>query len=412
MKKLLLLLAGLIFGLLLAEAGLRLYSFLAPRRSNILSRAWTPITIEDSRLGIRPNPKYPEHDEKGFRNGSVPKEAFVVAMGDSHTYGTGVRRNQNWPSQLSESTGRTVYSIASGGWGPTQSLLLFDEALALHPKLIVEAMYDGNDLYDSFANVYYDHQLADTKTADTAAAAAIREAEAKEALNVRFSKIFRGQQGLEEGPSPNETPSAGARAKEFLREHSRVYRLTAVLFRSATRRMRQSKWESAAAHAKSGPTYEQPFQAGAVRTVFTPAYRLFAMDLDDPRIAEGLRISLESIRRMKERADRAGVPFLVLLLPTKELAFQSAAAGTAADAGDYRKCIEKEMRARERTVEFLKAAGIAFIDPVPALQASLARGVPPYPTSSDGHPNPDGYRVIAGLVGDEMAKRGLSRTAP
>src|SRR6185295_16150694 len=186
--KLLLLLAGLIFGLLLAEAGLRLYTLLAPRRSNILSRAWTPITVEDPRLGIRPNPKYPEHDEKGFRNASVPKEAFVVAMGDSHTYGTGVRRNQNWPSQLAAATGRTVYSIASGGWGPTQSLLLFDEALAFHPKLIVEATYDGNDLYDSFANVYYDHQLPDLKTADPAAAAAIREAEAKEALNVRFSR--------------------------------------------------------------------------------------------------------------------------------------------------------------------------------------------------------------------------------
>jgi lysophospholipase L1-like esterase len=407
--KLLLLAVGLAVGLALGEVSLRIYSALVPRRSNILSRAWTPITVKDPRLGIRPNPAHPEHDDNGYRNAAILKEAFVVAMGDSHTYGTGVRPDQNWPSQLAAATGKTVYSMASGGWGPTQCLLLFDQALALHPRLIVLAWYDGNDFYDSFANVYYDHQLEDLKTSDPKAAGVIREAEAKELLKTRFSRVFRQQQGRDtEGDDGKATPSLGARTRDFLEEHSRLYRLCAVLCRAALRRLRHAEPGQPAGAGRPGPSYLQPFDSGSAHTVFEPAYRLFAMDLDEPRIAEGHRIGLEAIEKMKSLADAAGVHFLVLLLPTKELAFRQAVAGTPAYAGEYRECIDKEAYAREKAMEFLRSSGIRYLNPLPALQESLARGVPPYPGSSDGHPNPAGYRIIAGVVADDMKKQGLA----
>ena len=71
---------------------------------------------------------------------SVPEVAFVVALGDSQTYGTGVRREENWPHRLQETIGRPVYGISCGGWGPVQGFLLMDQALALRGGL------DPNDL--------------------------------------------------------------------------------------------------------------------------------------------------------------------------------------------------------------------------------------------------------------------------
>ena len=54
------------------------------------SRVLIPRTVPDDRFGKMPNPKYPGHDSKGFRNLTLPTEADIVALGDSQTYGTGV----------------------------------------------------------------------------------------------------------------------------------------------------------------------------------------------------------------------------------------------------------------------------------------------------------------------------------
>ncbi len=148
-RKLLLVAGGLCAGLLLAELGLQLASRFLPPKMDLLRRP-PPVTLSDPRLGTRPNPEFRDRDAAGFRNTAVPSEAFVVAMGDSQTYGTGVDRAENWPHQLQSLTGRSVYGISCGGWGPTQSLLLVDRALALRPRLVVEAFYAGNDLFDSF----------------------------------------------------------------------------------------------------------------------------------------------------------------------------------------------------------------------------------------------------------------------
>ena len=38
--------------------------------------------IPDAKLGARPNPGFPGHDRRGFRNPEVPASADVVALGD------------------------------------------------------------------------------------------------------------------------------------------------------------------------------------------------------------------------------------------------------------------------------------------------------------------------------------------
>ena len=70
------------------------------------------------------------------------------------TYGFNVATEAAWPQRLGRRLHRSVYQMAKGGYGPGQYLLLFDEAAALRPKVIIATYYLGNDLFDAFDLVY------------------------------------------------------------------------------------------------------------------------------------------------------------------------------------------------------------------------------------------------------------------
>jgi len=64
---------------------------------------------------LRGDPRYPDHDARGYRNAHAVSRADIVALGDSHTYGVAVKkRHEAWPAVLAERTGHVVYSIKSG----------------------------------------------------------------------------------------------------------------------------------------------------------------------------------------------------------------------------------------------------------------------------------------------------------
>jgi len=118
-----------------------------------------------------------------------PAEADVVALGDLQTYGTGVKPQDAWPKQLEAMTAKTVYSMAYGGYGPVHSLILWDEALAFKPKIIIEAFYAGNDLYDSFKIIYNRGQFPEFKSSDALLQKRLREAEQSEPIRKRASQV-------------------------------------------------------------------------------------------------------------------------------------------------------------------------------------------------------------------------------
>ena len=72
------------------------------------------------------------------------ESAVLVAPGDSQTYGTGVGADQAWPRILESIGGLPVYNMGVGGYGPTHSLLLLDEARTFQPSVVVEAFYFDN----------------------------------------------------------------------------------------------------------------------------------------------------------------------------------------------------------------------------------------------------------------------------
>jgi len=305
----------------LAEVTLRIAAHFWPKPDYRLTAPISP-TVPDAQLGIRGNPAYPGHDAKGFRNPYVPDTASVVALGDSQTYGVGVLPDQAWPRQSEQLSGLTTYSMALGSYGPTHSLLLLDDALALHPKLVIEAFYAGNDLFDSYAHVYRNGQLPELKSVDRAVLHEIDSAEAAGPLEEKTRNLFQAALLWTEPPPPPADTLWDVLGDEvqllhLAREFGHRVALATGRYGHDQRQFDEEYWATVKREVRRAVDQRTLVESGQLRTVLTPAYRLCAVDLSDPRIAEGLRISLDAIGRMNERVHAAHAAFAVLLLPTK-----------------------------------------------------------------------------------------------
>ena len=183
--------------------------------------------------------------------------------------------------------------MAYGGDGPTHSLVLWEEALAFSPRIIIEAIYAGNDFYDAFNFVYNQGKLPDLKTSDGELAAKIRELEQTDPIAARVRRMYSAE------PAPS--------ARSWLSRHSKLYgflRRVRHEFRHRAKETPEQQWQRAKAGAKRNAAYAEVFDDGQFRTVFTSEYRLAALDLDDPRIAEGLQLALRATERMHTGASK------------------------------------------------------------------------------------------------------------
>jgi hypothetical protein len=145
------------------------------------------------------------------------------------------------------------------------------------------------------------------------------------------------------------------------------------------------------------------FQTDRYATVLTPGYRGEAVNLQDPRVAEGLRLTLDMLGTMQVQSAAAGTRFAVLLLPTKELALAETVKQQMATVPEsYATLVADEAAARLALQQELTARHIAVVDALPALRALLAGGVLPYSTTRDGHLNPAGQLAVAELLGNSV----------
>lgn len=393
--------------LIVIEISLQITSLISPRINILLSRQIvTKRSIKDKALGLRPNPLYFEHDRKGFRNKSVPNKVNIVAMGDSQTYGGSVSRNQAWPQQLEKLSKIKTYNMAFDGYGPAHNLLLLEEAIDLKPELIINAFYAGNDLYDSYSLIYNRKQLLKLKSPDQKVINAILELENIEPLDEKIFRLLKMSIIIGE----KDRPLTYGVFKEFLAEHSKLYGLLRILKLSIiinlNNKDKNNSWKSIKQHTIKHKGFCQIFDNGDLRMIFTPDYRMCAVNLDDPRIAEGLRISLETIRLMNERAKKREIGFIVLFLPTKEMVYRDIVYEESADIPKaYKTLIENEELFWQKTKVFLRNQRIYFIDALPALRAGIKNGNQPYKVSPDGHLNSIGQRAVAELIYSEIKNR-------
>jgi hypothetical protein len=334
--------------------------------------------VIDDRLGLRPKPSRPGHDKRGFRNAEALLAADVVALGDSQTYGSGVDRHQAWPQVLGEISGLTVYSMAYPGCGPAHESILLEEALALQPSIIIASLYAGNDLFDCFSLAYGGESAPKLRNQNASIAQEVLDLEASMPLVASIESSLTSKNRL----------------RAFLAENSRVV----GALRSMRDTWRGSPWERALIQARLQPGRSVCFEQGSVRTVMTPAYRQLALNLDDPRIGEGLRIALSSLKGMADKCRLAGTTFAVLLIPTKELVFSSRLEDPRELGLEFKDLVQMEVRMWKQAEAFLAQHKIHQISGLRALAAPLDEGLSTYREDTNGHPNPRGQNCLAETV--------------
>lgn len=331
--------------------------------------------VKDQVLGAVPSSHTREggFDSWGFRNDKVPNKVDIVAIGDSHTYGNTATMANSWPYVLGRLTGRSVYNMGLGGYGPNQYFALLPKALTLKPKIVICGLYMGDDFENAFLITY----------------------------GLQYWAYLRELHDKNVDPDiwPQEQVSTWHKAlRVWLSRYSVAYQL---LFHGPLMGLVQGEYQithAAALFPSTATVLSVPDKH--ILEAFLPIGILHRLNQDSVAVREGMRISFTLLKQMHTLTCEHGSKFLVVVIPTKESVF--------ADYIEKRnlplrevldRVIYNERLARKRTVEFLTASGIPYVDVLPALQASIGQQLYAR-TASDIHPNKNGYRVIAETVFD------------
>lgn len=406
MKRSLYYLIPFFIALLLIEIIFRLLIIFVPTQPLITNVFGLSPIMKDRVLKYRPNQAYFGHDHKGWRNREVPTKVDIVVMGDSQTYGSGFRE-EAWPQQLEEVTKLKTYNMAYGGYGPVHYWLLLNEAIELKPNIVMVAFYSGNDLYDSFEMAYYINNFSYLQTQNPQAISAIREAERVKSLDKIMLELSNFRTPLaRQNTSGTSLPR---QFKEILYNNLTIFKFLYNTKQIVINKMRGGRsWEDYKVDALRHSADLLVYEDDNFKTIFQVKSRSAALNLDDPRIYEGLSIALKSFHLIKESLDKLGINFIILFIPTKELVFSDIVNNSSIDKEDKYKInllIENEKKMWTITKNELKKQGIPYVDALQCLQAKLAQRIQPYPISDDGHPNQAGYRAIAECASNMIKNR-------
>ena len=368
------LLISCVIGLVLCEVGVRF----ALTASDYLSVEM----VSDEVLGAVPSrqTRAGGYDSWGFRNPHVPDSSDIVAIGDSHTYGNTARTEDAWPAVLERLSGRSVYNMALGGYGPNQYFhLLQTKAIKLKPQTIVVGLYMGDDFENAYSITY----------------------------GLKYWAYLRGLPAQDVNAdiwdAPEPKPTAFKVVRVWLSQHSVIYQL---LFHGAFSGRTQGEVQIRnAAQFYPGTATSLIVPEENISEAFRPKSMLTRLDQESPDVQEGMRITFELLKKMNEICHQNHVEFMVVVIPIKEAVFSDYLEhDSQLPLSDVlARLLPNERMAREKTLSFLSDSAIPFVDPLPALRKAeheqlYAR------TAADMHPSKNGYRVIAEAVA-EACKR-------
>jgi SGNH hydrolase-like domain, acetyltransferase AlgX len=336
--------------------------------------------VDDPALGRRIAPGSTGFDQWGFRNPNVPESVDIVALGDSHTYGNCAKMNESWPHVLAELSGRGIYNLGLGGYGPNQYFHLFEnKALSLKPRTILCGLYFGDDFENAFLITYGLEHWAHLRRL------------AAEKVNFDIWE-------------PEATPSWHKHIRVWLSRHSVIYKL--VFHGPLIGRLKGNVQIENATKLYAGAT-SLIIEEQNIREAFLPTGIARRLNQRSESVQEGMRITLDFLKQMNETCVRSNVQFVVVLIPTKETVFAphlekrpNLPLGELID-----QLIADERIARAEVLKFLTGANIEHVDTLPALQQAVDKELYAR-TAQDMHPGKNGYRVIAQAVAEHLRRPG------
>lgn len=332
-----LVLAGLLAGLLAVEGALRALVPLAGGRATF---------IPDAVVGFRPWPGRGEINSTGFRGPELRKDGGgrrVLAVGDSVTYGLGVRQEEAYPRVLEELLpGLQVVNAGVGAWAPVQYRLFLEKrGLALEPDLVIVGLFVGNDI------TAMDEAWVRNTTAEGGWIISDKEAYERSSRRSRALRWLRG----------------------VLLDKSHAVRVLDDLNR----------------RGRPGSTAFKPWfleqQRAAARV-----YR--RRDDEDARAA--WENTFGELARIRDQCRRSGARLLVVILPDHTQVNPRLRAALALPAGEF-----DLLAPQRRLLRFCRVRGIECLDVLPSfLEAS---GTDAF-LRNDSHLAPRGHRLIARAV--------------
>jgi len=398
--------------LLVVELFLRVAGAWIPRIDEVSQPSWhekrSARFLLDPRKGPSGNPSHVEHDEWGFRNPVRPETAEVVAIGDSFTYGHGVGRTDAWPARLAKKLSRGVYNMGMNGTAPVHYLHNLSVAIDLRPRVILVAIWLGNDVAVDGDAMVMDSQAIARVSKDLLARARLKEAESP--WKATASYYYNCGEVKPESPHADESRNlrglvGGSKIYGLLRSLKSllvtdlaapdnggdlVSAPIAVQFRNDLRAIDSSQFK-----------FCYPLDTPDLETILVQGWRSRAMDDSDVRVALGIELLKSSVVLMKETTERLGVDLLIVLLPTKESVYSPMLEDV--DEPEARQLVElvreREARISSQVKEHLTRNEIAYVDLLSVLREAE---VQPFFGSRDAHLNGHGHEVVAGALASRL----------
>ena len=337
-----------------------------------------PELIPDEILRHKLVPGSGGHDAWGYRNEEVPDSVTIVAIGDSQTYGISADSQDSWPHQLGDLLDEKVYNLSLGGYGPVQyAYMLENQALTLKPRSIITGFYLGNDLYDSYHMAYkqeYWRSLRDPALQNIGDTSKL------------YDIVFT--------PKPT-----GFLLKRWLANNSMVYNM--VFVHSFIGDYIRGKRNIEKVQGDSTLTLFND-KKDNVSATFLPSMRLYSLNLDDKKIKEGLRISLDRLLYMDSLCKSKNIDFMVVIIPTKEMVYAPYLENNSElrNASIIEELLQNEQKVTDLTTQFFNRHQIKYVEVANDMTNAIGDNI--YPNDSDGHPNKKGYGIIASRIRKEL----------